>query len=100
LKHASHWQSLARNTFKKDMDEQQQALTESMMQQTDPQASATERIEQRPKSKQEQIQSWNLMMAELKAVKSPEFAMFSVALRELLDIAQSTRHSGTSDDAL
>lgn len=100
LKPASHWQSLARDTFKEDLDWQQRALTVGILQQTDPQASATERIEHWAQGQQDLIQRWNLMLAELKAVKSPEFAMFSVALRELLDIAQSTRHSGTSDDAL
>ena len=32
------------------------------------------------------------MLSELKGVREPEYAMFSVALRELLDLAQSTMH--------
>ncbi|WP_372982885.1 hypothetical protein, partial [Marinobacter sediminum] len=40
------------------------------------------------------IKRWKAMLAELKSVREPEYAMFSVALRELLDLAQSTMHSG------
>jgi len=38
------------------------------------------------------IERWKSMLAELKGVREPEYAMFSVALRELLDLAQSTMH--------
>ncbi|MBO6851803.1 MAG: hypothetical protein JJ867_15300, partial [Marinobacter sp.] len=37
------------------------------------------------------------MLTELKGVREPEYAMFSVALRELLDLAQSTMHSSHVD---
>ena len=37
------------------------------------------------------------MLAELKGVREPEYAMFSVALRELLDLAQSTMHQSPED---
>jgi glutamate dehydrogenase len=33
------------------------------------------------------------MLTELKGVREPEYAMFSVALRELLDLAQTTMHT-------
>ena len=100
LRPATHWQSLARDTFKEDLDWQQRALTVGILQQADSETSVTERIESWAQSQQELIQRWNGMLAELKATKSPEIAMFSVALRELLDLAQSTRHSGTSEDAI
>jgi glutamate dehydrogenase len=35
---------------------------------------------------------WQVMLTELKATKDPEFPMYSVALRELLDIAQASTH--------
>lgn len=37
------------------------------------------------------------MLTELKSVREPEYAMFSVALRELLDLAQSTMHQSPDD---
>ena len=33
-----------------------------------------------------------------KSVREPEYAMFSVALRELLDLAQSTMHQNADSD--
>jgi glutamate dehydrogenase len=39
------------------------------------------------------IDRWKTMLAELKGVREPEYAMFSVALRELLDLAQTTMHT-------
>ncbi|PCI46330.1 MAG: hypothetical protein COB51_07350, partial [Moraxellaceae bacterium] len=38
------------------------------------------------------LNRWQAMMIELRSGAGPEFAMCSVALRELLDIAQSTAH--------
>ncbi len=37
------------------------------------------------------------MLAELKSSRQPEYAMFSVALRELLDLAQSSIHAPLSE---
>jgi glutamate dehydrogenase len=44
------------------------------------------------------IQRWKTMLAELKSVREPEYAMFSVALRELLDLAQTTMHSQRDEE--
>ncbi len=35
---------------------------------------------------------WQAMLSELHAVATPDFAMFAVANRELLDLAQSSLH--------
>jgi glutamate dehydrogenase len=40
----------------------------------------------------ELIERWQMMLTELKASKSAEYAMYSVALRELLDLAQASKH--------
>ena len=37
------------------------------------------------------IQRWQEMLTELHATSAPDFAMFAVANRELLDLAQSSR---------
>jgi len=47
---------------------------------------------------QHMIERWSAMLAELKSVREPEYAMFSVALRELLDLAQSTMHQNADSD--
>jgi len=38
------------------------------------------------------ISRWRQMLAELHAAPTPDFAMFAVANRELLDLAQSSLH--------
>jgi len=58
-----------------------------MQQETDPSASPDTLIER-----------WRNMLAELRGVREPEYAMFSVALRELLDLAQSTIHTSVEAD--
>jgi glutamate dehydrogenase len=37
------------------------------------------------------LKRWREMLVELQAVPSPDLAMFAVANRELLDLAQSSR---------
>lgn len=46
---------------------------------------------------QPMIDRWKVMLTELKGVREPEYAMFSVALRELLDLAQTTMHQPLAD---
>ena len=47
---------------------------------------------QRWESEQESLLSrWQAMLAELHATDAPDFAMFAVANRELLDLAQSSK---------
>jgi glutamate dehydrogenase len=36
------------------------------------------------------LERWHAMLAELHGTSSPDFAMFAVANRELLDLAQSS----------
>jgi glutamate dehydrogenase len=37
---------------------------------------------------------WHEMLTELHATDSPDFAMYAVANRELLDLAQSSKQDG------
>ena len=40
------------------------------------------------------LQRWRVMLSELQSATTPDFAMFAVANRELLDLAQSSRREG------
>ena len=89
----THWQALAREAFGEDLDWQQRALTVGLLKLK----SESQTIEQQLDSWMDQhtdlIGRWKQMLTEFKASEDAEFSMYSVALRELLDLAQSTVHS-------
>ncbi|MBU6952978.1 NAD-glutamate dehydrogenase [Hahella sp. HN01] len=92
---ATHWQALARESFREDLDWQQRALTVGILRMTDAPEDIDQRIDAWSECNTDLIERWRGMLTELKATKDPEFPMYSVALRELLDLAQSTSHATT-----
>ncbi len=89
---ASHWQSLARESFREDLDWQQRAITSGLLTGGRGQEPIADRIAAWKQQHGELVERWQGMLTELKAAKDPEFPMYSVALRELLDLAQSSTH--------
>jgi len=89
---ASHWQALARESFREDLDWQQRALTTGVLKLAEKPADVPACVEGWMERYQQMIERWKSMLSELKGVREPEYAMFSVALRELLDLAQTTMH--------
>jgi len=84
----SHWQSLAREAMRDDLEWQQKRITRAVlltMQDKD--------VEKAYLDWQTQHQSladrWLKMTDALSAVSTPEFSMCQVALRELLDLSKS-----------
>ncbi len=99
LKPASHWQALARESFREDLDWQQRALTTGVLRMAEDPHPVDECVDSWIGQHQSMIARWKSMLAELKAAREPEYAMFSVALRELLDLAQTTLHApGTPEE--
>jgi glutamate dehydrogenase len=87
----NEWQALAREAYLEDLQWQQCTLTESILKlrRTDlDMAGCLATWEDRQGSL---IQRWRDMLGELHSASSPDFAMFAVANRELLDLAQSSR---------
>ena len=89
----THWQALAREAFREDLDWQQRALTVGLLKLKDMAPSIEERVDQWMLQHEELVARWNQMITEFKASEDAEFSMYSVALRELLDLAQSTVHA-------
>lgn len=97
LQPGTHWQALARESFRDDLDWQQRALTTGVLQLAgDNPEAVTECVQNWLQAHESMISRWNAMLTELKGVREPEYAMFSVALRELLDLAQTTRREGAA----
>jgi glutamate dehydrogenase len=89
---ASHWQALARESFREDLDWQQRSITAGLLSGGTGKEPISERIAAWKQQHAELVGRWQVMLTELKATKDPEFPMYSVALRELLDIAQASTH--------
>ncbi len=90
---SSHWQALARESFREDLDWQQRALTSGVLRLAGETGDVDGCIDHWMATYDPMIRRWKSMLAELRSVREPEYAMFSVALRELLDLAQSTLHT-------
>jgi glutamate dehydrogenase len=86
----NHWQAFARASFREDLDWQQRSLTVAVLHMSQNGHSAEERIEQWMNENQKLLARWNQMVADFRASSRHEFAKFSVALRELLILVQSS----------
>ncbi len=86
----SHWQALARETYRDDLDWQQRTLTVSVIN-TMPDGDIKARMEAWLNLSEPMITRWRNMVAELRESQIDDFSVFSVALRELLDLAQASR---------
>ncbi len=92
----SHWQALARETYRDDLDWQQRTLTVSVIN-TMPEGDIKARMDRWLSLSEPMISRWRNMVAELRESQIDDFSVFSVALRELLDLAQASRlASGSS----
>ncbi|KZZ79668.1 NAD-glutamate dehydrogenase [Oleiphilus sp. HI0132] len=91
----THWQALAREAFREDLDWQQRALTVGLLKLNDAPKDINKRVDLWMEQHDELVARWRQMLTEFKATEDAEFSMYSVALRELLDLAQSTVHSAS-----
>jgi len=90
----THWQALAREAFREDLDWQQRALTVGLLKLKDAPKDLEQRIDMWMEQHKDLVLRWTQTLTEFKATEDAEFSMYSVALRELLDLAQSTVHAG------
>lgn len=95
---SNHWEALARATFRDDLDRQQRNVTISILKSnTGKYSDITTLIEHWLKRHTLLVERWEYFVAELKSTPEPDFTMFSVALRELLDM---TYVSGAKAEAI
>ena len=86
----NHWQAFARSTFREDLDWQQRSLTVAVLHMSSEGASAEERIIAWIIQNEDLLERWQQMVADFRSSARHEFAKFSVALRELLILVQSS----------
>ena len=83
------WDALARAACKDDLDRQQRTITMAILRFPVNAETINARIDAWIDAHKILIDRWLMMVADLRATKSKEFTMFTVALRELLDLAQA-----------
>lgn len=93
----NNWQAMARETFLSDLESQLRCLTTALIRFIDadnPLASVIDKWHLRHSLL---IGRWNAMVNDLKSAGSSDYAIFSVALRDLLDLSQATQHCTSLD---
>ncbi|WP_322978199.1 NAD-glutamate dehydrogenase [Pseudomonas sp. C11] len=85
----SNWQALAREAFRDDLDWQQRAITVSVLQMADGPQEIEARLALWLEQHQRLVDRWKAMLTELRAATGSDYAMYAVANRELMDLAQS-----------
>jgi glutamate dehydrogenase len=90
----NHWQALARESFRDDLEWQQRSLTVGVLKYMSGSVDTEEALKLWLESQTAMVERWRLMLVDLHNAQTQDFAMYSVAVRELLDLAQSSSHSG------
>ena len=90
----NEWQALARDAYLEDLQWQQCTLTMGVMQLCGEERDLAAAVAAWEEREQPLLRRWREMLVELHGSSSPDFAMFAVANRELLDLAQSSRRGG------
>ena len=96
----SYWQAMAREAFMDDVESQMRTLAVSILRLPFDGLTIENVIETWIKQHALLVARWRAMVAELQAAPGTDFAMFSVALRELLDLAQASQHCASLEDTL
>lgn len=92
IKVENEWQGLARDTYLEDLEWQQRSLAVGALKHICEKRDSALCIDRWMQQEQVLIERWQAMLSELHATSAPDFAMFAVANRELLDLAQSSLH--------
>ncbi|QDP72831.1 NAD-glutamate dehydrogenase [Legionella israelensis] len=86
----SHWESLSREALRDDLDWQQRQLTASIISIETDEKDYMKRFDRWSDKYAELIERWRSILADLRSSASLNYTMFFVAIRELLDLTQTS----------
>lgn len=86
----NHWESLSREALRDDIDWQQRQLTVGIVQSQQQDISVKVALDQWACKYKDLIDRWCYILADLRASNALNYTMFFVAIRELLDLTQTT----------
>jgi len=87
----NYWQALAREAFRDDLDWQQQALTQHVLALSAAHGKAEPDMQLWQREVAPLLQRWQGVLAELQHAERQEYAMYTVAVRELFDLANACK---------
>ena len=88
LRVSNNWQALARESYLDDLAWQQRILTANIVGSSDKSGSAASKVQRWSEKSAASLSRVKEMLELLKAEQEPDYAMFSVVLRELQALAQ------------
>ncbi|WP_341937081.1 NAD-glutamate dehydrogenase [Marinimicrobium sp. C2-29] len=88
----NYWQAMARETYLDDLESQLRSLTLALCHWLENDQTVESVIEQWQVLMSFQLDRWRGMMNEVQNSSGSDYAIFSVALRELLDLVQITQY--------
>jgi glutamate dehydrogenase len=86
----SHWEALSREALRDDLDWQQRLLTAGIIKAEPKSKDLKKSIIKWSESHRDLIERWRQILADLRASSTLNYTMFFVAIRELLDLTQTT----------
>jgi glutamate dehydrogenase len=86
----NEWQALARDTYLEDLEWQQRTLAVGALRHMCADRNLLSCMKNWEQQEAPLLARWQEMLTELHATDAPDFGMFAVANRELLDLAQSS----------
>ena len=89
----NHWQSLARDSVRDELTWQQRVLTTALINMADNKQDMAQQLDAWVVEHQGLVSRWQGMLSEIRNTPQAELAMFTVANRELMDLAQASLHS-------
>ncbi|MGL5742200.1 MAG: NAD-glutamate dehydrogenase [Legionella sp.] len=89
----NHWESLSREALRDDLDWQQRQLTAGLIHYDGDNPDLQARLVAWGEAHRGLIQRWRYILVDLKASAVLNYTMFFVAIRELLDLTQTTLQS-------
>lgn len=86
----SHWEALSRESLRDDLDWQQHQLTASILATSNPNSGFETCLSEWSENHASLIERWHLVLKNLRSSPVLTYTMFFVAIRELLDLTQTT----------
>ncbi|BBB25967.1 NAD-glutamate dehydrogenase [Amphritea japonica] len=85
LERGSQWQSLARESFRDDIDNQQRVIVATVLRYT----SEGDALETWMTQHEQPLLRWQQLVSELKVAERPDYAMYTVTIAELVELGRS-----------
>lgn len=89
----NNWESLSREALRDDLDWQQRQLTDGLINYDNKNNDLMTKFDSWAEAHSILIERWRYMLSDLKSATVLNYIMFFVAVRELLDLSQTTFHT-------